>query len=124
MHGTLRLGLSTQHLNIHSEWSNLANPSLDPTNVQGGEASIAAHPSTRMREIPPEDERAWATVHIDAKDWGRVLSVGRVGESVRVVACFCHGFALILYVYPPSGAVDAGASEDSVLTYYVTSYSA
>lgn len=123
MHGTLRIGLSTQHLNIHSSWSNLTNPSLDPANIPGGEDGIANHPSTRMRDLPADDENACATVHVDAKDWGRVLSVGRVGEGVRVVACFCHGFALVLYVYLPSGAIDESSGDESVLTYYVTSYS-
>ncbi|KAL9053918.1 MAG: hypothetical protein Q9162_004491 [Coniocarpon cinnabarinum] len=122
MHGTLRIGLSTQHLSINSTWSNLTNPSLDPANVPGGEDGVANHPSTRMRELPPDDENAWATVHVDAKDWGRVLSVGRVGDGVRVVACFCDGFALVLYVYLPSGMDDSGG-DDCVLTYYVTSYS-
>ena len=122
MHGSIRLGLTTQHLNIHSEWTNLSNPSLDPRNVPGGEDSIAEHPSTRMRELAPDDENAWATVQIDAKDWGRVLSVGRVGDGIRVIACFCHGFALIIYVYLPGG-LDGESGEDSVLTYYVTSYS-
>ena len=121
MHGTLRLGLATQHLNIHSTWSNLSNPSLDPANVAGGEQGIAAHPSTRMRELPPDDDNAWATVHIDGRDWSRVLSVGRVGEGVRVIACFCNDFALILYVYLPTGTLDA-SGEESVLTYYITSY--
>lgn len=119
MHSSFRLGLSTPQLDIHSQWDNLTNPALDPANIPGGEEGVAAHPSTRMREVPAEDEGAWASVRVDARDWGRVLSVGRVGEGVRVVACFCRDLALILYVYLPA----AGDGEESVLTYYVSSYS-
>ena len=37
---------------------------------------------------------------------------------------FCHGHALILYVYLPMGDDEAArGSDESVLTYYVTSYS-
>lgn len=85
MHGSLRLGLTTDGMDIRSEWKNLTNPDLDPANLEGGEAGVAAHPSTRMRRLDPSDEEAWATVRVDARDWGRVLSVGRCGG--RVVAC-------------------------------------
>jgi len=38
-----------------------------------------------MREAGEDDEAGWAKVRIDGKDWGRVLSVGRL--SPKVVAC-------------------------------------
>ncbi|KAF2238294.1 Hus1-like protein [Viridothelium virens] len=121
MHGGLRLSLRTDALRIASEWSELANPDLDPAAVEGAEEGVARHPSTVMRGRVPdaEGEEGWARVRIDGRDWGRVLSVGRLGG--RVIACFCHELALILYVYLES---EQEGGEDSVLTYYVQSYSA
>ena len=88
MHGSLRLSIRTEALNISSVWTGLSNPELDPTQVEGGEEGIRTHPSTRMKELGASDgsdERGWAKVRIDGKDWGRVLSVGRLGG--RVIAC-------------------------------------
>lgn len=86
MHGSLRLSIATDALNICSVWIGLANPQLDPTQVEGGEEGIRDHPSTRMRALGEAGgEDGWAKVRIDGKDWGRVLSVGRLGG--RVVAC-------------------------------------
>lgn len=131
MHGKLRLGLKTDVMQIQSEWTNLGNPELDPAAIEGGEEGLRQHPSTRMRQ---RGDEGWAAVRVDARDWGRVLSVGRLGG--RVIACKClprwclsrvnemesepgltfEGFidehALILYVYLAS---EEGA-EDSVLT--------
>ncbi|EAW08731.1 checkpoint protein HUS1 family protein [Aspergillus clavatus NRRL 1] len=116
MHGSLKLAIATDALCISSVWSDLVNPPLDP--AQLGEAEIGELPSERMRALGSDDEAGWAKVRIDAKDWGRVLSVGRL--SPKVVACFIHDTALILYVYLP-GSWNA---EDSCLTYYINSYAA
>ncbi|KAF2016657.1 Hus1-like protein [Aaosphaeria arxii CBS 175.79] len=121
MHGCLKMAMKTDSMNISSVWTDLSNPELDPSQVAGGEIGISEHPSTRMKELGTADgrsEEGWATVRIDARDWGKVMSVGRLGG--RVIACFCDEHALILYVYLPS---DNGEDE-SVLTYYVSSYSA
>lgn len=118
MHGCLRMSIKTDAMSISSVWTDLTNPDLNPSHVAG---DLAEHPSTRMKQLGSADgqsEEGWATVRIDAKDWGKVMSVGRLGG--RVIACFCHEHALILYVYLPS---DSG-EEESVLTYYVSSYSA
>lgn len=137
MFGRLRLGLKTDAMEIASEWKDLTNPDLDASAYEGGEDTLREHPSTRMKQ---RGEEAWATVRVDARDWGRVLSVGRVAG--RVIACFIHEHALILYVYLPSEE----GSDESVLTvgsglasvmksclkvtranyvqYYVSSYSA
>jgi HUS1 checkpoint protein len=113
MHGSLRLRLATETLDITSVWKGLENPELDPAQLA---MPLAEHPSTRFREAGPE---AWATVRVDGKDWSRVLSVGRL--EGRVIACFADDHALILYVYVPH--VDDAGAED-VVTYYVSSYSA
>ena len=113
MHGSLRLRIATDSLDVTSTWDKLENPDLDPTQLQ---IPLEDHPSTKFREAGPDK---WATVRVDGKDWSRVLSVGRL--EGRVIACFADDHALILYVYVPQYD-DAGA-EDSVVTYYVSSYS-
>lgn len=114
MHGELRLSLATPGAGIESlssTWRNLANPELDPAAVD----DIDGHPSTRMRAVGSEDETRWARVRIDARDWGKVMSVGRLAGS-RVIACFVEGEALILYVYLEGVAGQDGEAEGSVLT--------
>ncbi|TQV91022.1 checkpoint protein hus1 [Cordyceps javanica] len=114
MHGGLRLRIATDTTDIASVWSGLENPELDPAQL---ERPLADHPSTRFREDGPD---RWATVRVDGRDWSRVLSVGRL--EGRVIACFADDHALILYVYVPQ--YDDASAEDSVVTYYVQSYSA
>ncbi|OAT09541.1 HUS1 checkpoint protein [Blastomyces gilchristii SLH14081] len=119
MHGSLKLAIATDTLRISSVWTGLLNPPLDPAQLSQDE--LEQLPSERMRELGGENgeaEEGWAKVRIDGKDWGRVLSVGRL--SPRVVACFIHDTALILYVYLP----ESESGEDSCLTYYINSYAA
>jgi HUS1 checkpoint protein len=88
MHGSFKIALQTDALSISSVWTGLLNPELEPSNYAGGSQEIRDHPSTRMRALGGdhgENEEGWARVRIDAKDWNRVLSVGRLG--VRVIAC-------------------------------------
>ncbi|KAI2629065.1 Hus1-like protein [Hypomontagnella submonticulosa] len=113
MHGGLRLRLDTDTLNVESQWSGLENPELDPAQLP---CALEDHPSTRFREAGPDK---WATVRVDGKDWSKVLSVGRL--EGRVIACFADDHALIMYVYVPQ--YDDTGAEDSVVTYYVSSYS-
>ncbi|TLD32128.1 putative cell cycle checkpoint protein [Venturia nashicola] len=120
MHGCLRISIKTDAMNISSAWTGLSNPELDPGQIEGGQDGVANHPSTRMKAKGAADgrgEEGWAKVRIDGRDWGKVMSVGRVGG--KVIACFCDDHALILYVYLAS----EGDDEGSVLTYYVSSYS-
>ncbi|KAK3403507.1 Hus1-like protein-domain-containing protein [Sordaria brevicollis] len=93
MHGSLRLRLVADTLDITSVWDGvLENPELDPAVLP---CPIEEHPSTIYKEAGPD---RWATVRVDGKDWSRVLSVGRL-EGSRVIACFANEHALILYVY-------------------------
>lgn len=139
MHGSLKLAIATDALRISSVWSGLINPPLDPEQLSQSEMDQL--PSERMRLLGGENgenEAGWAKVRIDGKDWGRVLSVGRL--SPKVVACKCvsdylsdrlfvprstdasrfpvffigfiHETALILYVYLHG----SWAGEDSCLT--------
>jgi HUS1 checkpoint protein len=111
MHGGLRLRVRADGLDLCSEWSGLENPDLDPAQL---DMPIAEHPSTAFREAGPG---RWASVRVDAKDWSRVLSVGRL--EGRVIACFADEHALILYVYVPH--FDDASAEDSVVTVSTTS---
>jgi HUS1 checkpoint protein len=122
MQGCLRLGLHTDAMRISSLWTGLENPELDPSQVADGEEGLANHPSTRMKALGDptgQSTEGWATVRVEGRDWGRVLSVGRLGG--RVIACFCHDHALILYVFLSS---NEPGGNDSVLTYYISSYAA
>jgi HUS1 checkpoint protein len=88
MHGSLKIGIATDSLRISSVWTGLTNPPLDPRQIQG--TDMDQLPSERMRRLgnsadDDDDEAGWAKVRIDGKDWGRVLSVGRL--SPKVVAC-------------------------------------
>ncbi|KFX91303.1 hypothetical protein O988_07807 [Pseudogymnoascus sp. VKM F-3808] len=107
MHGSLKLSITTDALNIESVWGDLTNPDLEPNQIEG---EVDDLPTEKMRAAGPE---AWATVRIDGKDWSRVLSVGRLGG--KVIACFVDNHALILYVYL-ANYEDPGAKE-SVLTF-------
>lgn len=118
MHGCLRLTLNTDAMRINSLWTGLENPELDPAQVANGEAGLANHPSTRMKALGDsagQSDEGWATVRVEGRDWGRVLSVGRLGG--RVIACFCDEHALILYVFLSSDEPGGG---DSVLTVGTT----
>lgn len=123
MHGSLKLSIATDALNISSVWTGLTNPELDPRQIEDGEDGLEEHPSSKLKAAGPD---AWSTVRIDGRDWGKVLSVGRLGG--RVIACrkihhrgstcanylgFADEHALILYVYLSN--YDDGADE-SVLT--------
>lgn len=79
MHGSLKLSISTDALNISSVWTGLTNPDLDPRQVEEDPEEL---PSAKLKEAGPD---AWATVRIDGRDWGKVLSVGRLDG--RVIAC-------------------------------------
>ncbi|KAK5132496.1 hypothetical protein LTR08_009042 [Meristemomyces frigidus] len=122
MHGCLRLSLATDPSRLTSLWTGLENPELDPAQAPDG---IANHPSTKMRALGDasgQGEEGWATVRIEGRDWGRVLSVGRLGG--RVIACFCAGEAVVVYVFLGGEGEEAGGGGESVLTYYISSFSA
>jgi HUS1 checkpoint protein len=111
MHGSLKISVTTDALNISSRWTGLAHPTLDP----GIFPDLTDHPTTRMKELgglDGENEAGWSRVRIDAKDWSRVLSVGRV--CTKVIACFINEGALVLYVYLPADVT--GDEGDPCLT--------
>lgn len=137
MHGSLRLRIGTEALDIESVWRGLENPEMDAEQLQ---VPVEQHPSTKFKEAGPD---RWATVRVDGRDWSRVLSVGRL--EGRVVACFADDHALILYAYVSQ--FDDAVADDAVVTvslmtarglslgfsrrcmltfrqYYVSSYSA
>lgn len=88
MHGCLKMSIKSDAMSISSVWTDLSNPDLDPSIVGH---SLEDHPSTRMKQLGSADgrsEEGWASVRIDGKDWGKVMSVGRLGG--RVIACEYH----------------------------------
>ncbi|KAK5022196.1 Checkpoint protein hus1 [Exophiala sideris] len=115
MHGSLKISVKTDALNITSRWTGLVNPELDPAHFPDGSQGVRDHPSTKMKELGGpngENDAGWSKVRIDAKDWSRVLSVGRV--SARVIACFINEGGLVLYVYLPND--ENGSEDESCLT--------
>jgi HUS1 checkpoint protein len=89
MHGCLKIGISTDAMNISSTWTGLTNPELDPNQHEDGVIDIENHPSTRMKKLGDKtgkSEEGWAKVRIDGRDWSKVMSVGRLGAN-RVIAC-------------------------------------
>ena len=114
MHGSFKISIKTDALSISSRWTGLAHPELDPGQFENGEDAVRTDPSTKKREAggpDGENPAGWTTVRIDAKDWSRVLSVGRMNS--RVIATFIPDHGLVLYVYLP---VEDDASEESCLT--------
>ncbi|PWY72320.1 cell cycle checkpoint protein [Aspergillus heteromorphus CBS 117.55] len=115
MHGSLKLAIVGDAFSISTVWSDLLNPSLDHTGLD--QEAVERLPSERMRGVAADDEKGWAKVRVDGKDWSKVLSVGRLNP--RVIASFIHETALVLYVFLPGSWND----EESCLTYYINSYS-
>ncbi|RMD42539.1 hypothetical protein DV735_g2607, partial [Chaetothyriales sp. CBS 134920] len=122
MHGSFQIALKTDALSISSRWTGLAHPELDASMFPNGSLGVRDDPSTKKKELggpDGEDPAGWTAVRIDAKDWSKVLSVGRLNS--RVIATFIPDHGLVLYVYLPTE--DEG-SEESALTYYISSFSA
>jgi HUS1 checkpoint protein len=94
--GCLRVGAATDAMRMASTWTGLANPGLDPAasggGGRGGGAAAAAagegDPGARgalLGDAEGRGEEGWARVRIDARGWGKVMSVGRLAAS-RVIA--------------------------------------
>ncbi|KAK8065242.1 hypothetical protein PG997_011989 [Apiospora hydei] len=81
MHGSLRLSLTTDTLDVTSQWDSLENPELDPSQLH---CPLEEHPSTIFREAGPDK---WASVRVDGKDWSKVLSVGRLRGTGHCMLC-------------------------------------
>jgi hypothetical protein len=92
----------------------LTHPELEPSMFENGVEGVRDDPSTKKKELGGpngEDPAGWTAVTIDAKDWSRVLSVGRLNS--RVIATFIPEHGLVLYVYLPN---EENPQEESVLT--------
>lgn len=114
MHGSFKIAITTEALSISSRWTGLTHPELEPSMFENGSQGVRDDPSTKKKELggpDGEDLAGWTVVRIDAKDWSRVLSVGRLNS--RVIATFIPDHGLVLYVYLPN---DDNPQEESVLT--------
>jgi HUS1 checkpoint protein len=107
MSGEFKMALKGSEVSVESKWRDLQNPVLAEA-VENREE----HPSTIR------DQTLFATVRVDGREWAKVLKVGNVAR--RVVACFCEGLAIVLYVF----LTEESDPDQTVLTYYMSSYSA
>ncbi|KAI5803093.1 checkpoint protein Hus1/Mec3 [Geopyxis carbonaria] len=96
----MRLEGASETVAVESVWRGLQNPVL--------EGEVAAS---------PRDPGAWAEVRMDGREWVKVLKVGQLAK--RVVAAVCEDRALVLYVF-----LNEEGEEDTILTYYMSSFSA
>ncbi|EMR09174.1 hypothetical protein PNEG_02514 [Pneumocystis murina B123] len=87
MSGEFQIGVVSDSCKIETKFKDLINPELDPNTVK----DISKHPS-QIR-----DKKSFVTMKVDVKDWLNLLQVHIVAK--RVIACFCEGHALVLYVY-------------------------
>jgi HUS1 checkpoint protein len=106
MSGEFKMGLVGSEVKVESKWRDLQNPLLANSQAREG------HPST------VRSRAAFAEVRVDGREWAKVLKVG--GLARRVVACVCEGLALVLYVF----LTEEGDPDQTVVTYYISSYSA
>ena len=105
MAGEFKMALVGSGVRVESTWRDLQNPVLADSEAH------ATHPSTLRART------AFAEVLVDGREWAKVLKVG--GLARRVVACVCDGLALVLYVF----LTEEGDPDQTVLTYYMSSYS-
>ncbi|KAA8896322.1 checkpoint protein Hus1/Mec3 [Sphaerosporella brunnea] len=95
--GTFRIALKAADVDVQSQWERLK--------------------VTPETEASGREKDRFAVVRIDGRDWVKVLRIGSFAK--RVVACFCEGFALVFYVFLTA----EGEGDDTVLTYYMSSFS-
>lgn len=105
MSGEFKMAFAGPEARVESKWRDLQNPVV--ANSQARED----HPST------VRDQEEFVEVRVDGKEWAKVLKVSTLGR--KAVACFCDDLALVLYVF-----LSEDDEEDTILTYYMSSYSA
>ncbi|KAJ3122070.1 hypothetical protein HK098_003134 [Nowakowskiella sp. JEL0407] len=87
MNGCLSLKTSTIGVDVVVSFKDLANPELDPTQVD-----VNAHPS-RVR-----DKDAFADVTVDVRDFIKFVQMYSTNPT-NVVCCLVEGFGVVFYVY-------------------------
>jgi HUS1 checkpoint protein len=106
MDGEFKMAVNCSgEVKVETKWRDLQNPQL----AEG--TSVEAHPSTKR------EKKAFASVRVDGREWAKVLKVGALAR--RVVACFCEDLTIVLYVF----LTEDGDPDQTILTYYITSYS-
>lgn len=106
MDGEFTVGIATPAVSTSTLFRNLVNPGLNMADAE----QVERHP-TQVRE-----KTAFCRMKVDAKDWCNLLRIGSLAK--RVVACFCEGHALVLYVY----VSEEEDLHNSVITYYIATY--
>ncbi|KAK9456944.1 checkpoint protein hus1 [Dipodascopsis uninucleata] len=103
MNGDLRVAVENDNVRVDTKWKELeiAQQELDS--------------DTQPVSLTPRESGAFASVRVDAKDLWNVLKIHTI--SKRIIVCICDNHALIVYAYV------SGMEDESVLTYYLSSYS-
>ncbi|RPA75523.1 Hus1-like protein [Ascobolus immersus RN42] len=98
--GEFKIKVQTDSVMVESCWKGLAHP----------EGDLGTRPGMARREF--------TTVSVDGKDWIRLMKASMVGK--RVLASFCEGHALKVYVY----MTDIDEEYAATMTYYMSAVSA
>lgn len=112
MDGKFSIGIATPAVSTETLFRGLINPGMEAAVAEDGAAGI--HPSQAR------DKAAFCRLKVDAKDWCNLLRIGSIAK--RVIACFCEGHALVLYVYVSEEDDLRSSGNGSVLTYYIATY--
>lgn len=113
MDGKFTIGISTPAVSTETLFKGLINPGMEAGGVDE-EGRPIVHPSQAR------DKSAFCRLKVDAKDWCNLLRIGSIAR--RVIACFCEGHALVLYVYVSEEDDLRSSGNGSVLTYYIATY--
>ncbi|TGZ84816.1 Hus1-like protein [Ascodesmis nigricans] len=89
---------------VESRWRDLQNPVTEDSDQQ--------------QDLSDEEASRFKQVRVDGREWVRLLKVGVLAR--KCVACFVEGRALVVYVW----LTEEGDRDETVLTYYMASYSA
>jgi HUS1 checkpoint protein len=112
MSGKFSVGIDTPAVKTETLFSNLAHPTLNQ----------AAYDEP-IEDLPVQkrDKQQFCHLRIDAKDWCNLLKIGPVAK--RVVACFCEGQVLVIYVHLSDEETDDEQNPHAaVLTYYIPTF--
>ena len=103
LEGELKLGIKTDAIKCETHWRHLMNPEVRNDDDDEEEGT----------QLDARDKSRFCRLKISGRDWSNVLHVESLAK--RVIACFCEGHALVLYVY----VTEPDDVNAAVLTYYM-----
>ena len=104
LNGELKLGIKTDVIKCETHWRNLMNPEVREDDDED---------QTARQQLDSRERERFCRLRISGKDWTNVLHIE--SQAKRVIACFCEGHALVLYVY----VTEPDDANTAVLTYYM-----